>query len=367
MRLKSFFAPTVEAALAEGSRELGPEAMIVQSRKAPPEWQHMGEWEVVLADTEPRSAIRPAEPAKAPERALAREIGELRRQLDAMRQSIARSVSRGHAWLAAGAAEIYAALIESEVDPCLAGQVVESAVARAGDVHAGRGAIGRAAAEEILGRFRADARLGSPGAGNAMVALVGPPGAGKTTTLIKLAVTYGLSARRPPLLVSADNCRIAAADQMRTYAAILGVGFELVETTRALEQALHLHRSKDLVLIDTPGFSPADMDAAAELARFLSERQDIDTHLVLSASMKSADITRAVDRFEIFRPSKLLFTRLDETGPLGPVLSEAVRTSKPVSFLSAGQQIPEDLEPAEAGRILERILPGCGEDSRAAA
>jgi flagellar biosynthesis protein FlhF len=83
--------------------------------------------------------------------------------------------------------------------------------------------------------------------------------------------------------------------------------------------------------------------------------------------MKSADITRAVDRFEVFRPAKLLFTRVDETQALGPVLNEAARTGKPVSFLASGQRIPEDLEPATKQRILERVLPLLDNRSWAAA
>jgi len=174
---------------------------------------------------------------------------------------------------------------------------------------------------------------------------------------VKLAVLYGLAARRPAVLISADTHRIAAADQLRSYAAILGVGFELVETPRALDQALDLHRAKGLILIDTPGLAAADMDLGADLAAYLAAHPEIDTHLVLSASMKSADITRAVERFEIFQPAKLLFTRLDETPALGPVWSEAARTRKPLSFFAAGQSIPEDLEPATKRRIIERMLP----------
>jgi len=75
------------------------------------------------------------------------------------------------------------------------------------------------------------------------------------------------------------------------------------------------------------------------------------------ASLKSADLTRAVERFEIFRPAKLLVTRLDETGSLGAVVSEAARTSKPLSFLSTGQQIPEDLEPATKQRVMDLVMP----------
>jgi flagellar biosynthesis protein FlhF len=98
------------------------------------------------------------------------------------------------------------------------------------------------------------------------------------------------------------------------------------------------------------------MDAAAEIAAWLSAHPGIETHLVLPATMKPADLTCAVDRFEVFRPSKLLFTRVDETSTFGPAFSEASRTGKPISFLATGQRVPEDLMEATKKRVVELIL-----------
>src|SRR5205807_2674874 len=139
-----------------------------------------------------------------------------------------------------------------------------------------------------------------------VVALVGPPGCGKTTTLVKLAVNYGLASRRPVMLLSMDTYRVAAADQLRSYSAILGVGFQVLETVASLAQTIEENRGKELIFIDTPGFAFGDLDAAADLAQFLSTRQDIDTQLVLPSSMKAPDLTRMVDAFEVFRPQRLL-------------------------------------------------------------
>lgn len=367
MYVKSFFAATVEDALAEGGREMGPEALLVQSRRAPGESRHLGEYEVVLAlAASPRPT--PGEAASPGAGTLERELAGLRRQIEAMRRSFTHAAVAAPRWLApsSGTARIFTLLMEAEVSLPLAEQIAEAVAAELGpgaDFPRARAA----ACAQIESRFEVDATMGREGATGRVVALAGPPGAGKTTTLAKLAVAYGLAARRPVALISADHCRIAAADQLRAYAAILGVSFELVETPRALAQALELHRGKELILIDTPGLAAGDLDQGADLAAFLHSRQDIDTHLVLSASMKSADITGAVERFEIFGPSKLLFTRLDETATLGPVLNEAARTRKPVSFLTAGQQVPEDLEPATKGRIIDRLLSSGSAEAQAAA
>jgi flagellar biosynthesis protein FlhF len=134
------------------------------------------------------------------------------------------------------------------------------------------------------------------------------------------------------------------------------VGCDVVETPLALAQALEEHRLKDLVLIDTPGLARGEMEDGADLASLLASHPEIDAHLVLPASMKPADIARVIDQYEMFKPKKLLFTRLDETQTYGSIVCEAARRGLPVSFLCAGQQIPDDIEPATKQRLKELVL-----------
>ncbi len=341
MKLKSYFSGTVEAAMELARRELGDDALLVNARPASPETRKLGAFEVVFGVL----PSRPPEPANEPSAAALatgppgngttaagpcnHDIAGLQREVARMAQAL-----RGlHIPPPAGSAEewdLRVRLREAELDPELIERVVQGA-----------------SLEDL---FPVDATLGRTGA-RSVVALVGPPGAGKTTTLVKLAARHGLASRRPAHIVSTDVFRIAAADQLRTLASILGIGCTVVETPGALSQALEEQRGKDYVFVDTPGFGPQEMEEGAELAYWFASQPGIDTHLVLPASLRPADLSAAVERYQIFRPSKLLFTHLDEAACFGALVTEAARRSLPISFLTAGQRIPEDLEPATRERL----------------
>ncbi len=375
MKIKSYFSRTVEEAIASARQELGPEAMLVDSRRAPAEARHLGEYEVVFAvrNLAERAELMSPDPAPSAEPAgerIAAEVAQLKTQLEGMRRALTRSAFAPSQWMGAPPvlAEAYAVLAANDVDPELAREIVQAAFSRMAQSAAagGRSDPGwwqSGVALELESRITVDAQLGVGQTRPRIVALVGPPGAGKTTTLVKLAVNYGLAARRPVLLLSADTHRIAAADQLRSYASILGVGFQVLETASAVAQAIAENQGKDLILLDTAGLGFSGLDPSTDLVRFLSTRSDIDTHLVLSSSMKPADLTRVIDGYDMFRPRHLLFTKLDETNSFGPIYNEAVRTGKPLSFFATGQSIPEDLETASTSRLIEMILGSRGEQA----
>jgi flagellar biosynthesis protein FlhF len=326
-------------------KELGEDALLINARPSTPETRCLGAYEVVFGlppKTEVEEVAKPS--LSAPVNAsstdsLALDVAELRREIERMAKSL-----RGGGIAPQQASDLYNTLIENELDAGLAQRV--------------------AAGASIEDLFEVDPTPGKRLATRGVIALVGPPGVGKTTTLAKLAARFGLTSRKPAYILSADVYRIAAAEQMRSLAAILGIGFEIVETPVALAQALEEHRAKDWVFIDTPGLAAGEMQDGADLAALIASHPEIDTHLVLSASMKPADLARVIDRYQIFQPKKLLFTRLDETERYGALVSEAARRSLPISFLATGQQIPDDLEPASKEWIADKVR-GCHKEPHA--
>jgi len=360
---RSFFAETVESALAEATRQLGPETLLVESRRTQPPERHLGAYEVVVESEAPAAESRKArESAPPPHRPAARvdtlspDLEQIRREVSGLRDMVARCAVRIAPALPPELMHIGTRLAMADFSPTLVESLLHFAVQQMSEagVKLSESGLQRAVLNEIGNRLRVDPEIGAPGAARKIVALAGPAGCGKTTTLVKLAVRMGLARHSPTLILSTDTYRVAAADQLRAYAAILGVVCEVVETPGALVRALEEHRSKATVLLDLPGMGPREPELMQEWAPVMA-RPEIDVHLVLPATMRGADLARTARRFEPLRPARLIFTHLDETSSCGGLLSLGMETGRPISFLCAGQSVPEDIEPASRQALLRLI------------
>jgi len=359
MRIKSFFAESIEAAMAQAGKELGAEAMLMNSRRTEPDLQHLGSYEVVCA-VAPESKIADTLQSPPSTEVLSRELTRLRRQMESLARVIGRSgVSSSGMAFRPELARVYEALGRAEISAEVAQDIVLRLSLQLEPNHSA-GDVGRLARRELASFILTDPTLGL--GSRRTVAVVGPPGSGKTTSLVKLAIRECLAQRRPCSLFTIDTLRISAADQLRAYAGILGVPFQVLETPAALSLALENLRSNDMVFIDTPGFAATDMQDAAGWAGIFASNAGIDVHLVLPASMRAVDQERIADQYEMFSPRKLLFTKLDETEALGGMINLSLVLRKPLSFLSSGQQIPEDLEHAAADAIAQQVLPFLAQD-----
>jgi flagellar biosynthesis protein FlhF len=189
-----------------------------------------------------------------------------------------------------------------------------------------------------------------------VVALVGPTGVGKTTTVAKLAANFKLAHGFRPGLVTVDTYRIAAIEQLRTYAEIIDLPLAVANAPGEMRRAIDELGDVDLVLIDTAGRSPRDEVKIRELAAFLAEARPDEVHLVLSAVAGERSLRAAVERFAMVHADRLILTKLDEADGLGGVLAVLGQADRPVSYLTTGQAVPDDIEPADRARLARLIL-----------
>lgn len=205
--------------------------------------------------------------------------------------------------------------------------------------------------------------LWQPEDGQKRIALVGPTGVGKTTTIAKLAAEAIVNSGARVALVTIDTFRIAAVEQLKVYGEIMGLPVEVVLSPEQLQQALRRHRDKDLILIDTAGRSPRDSDRIDELNAFLSHGDKIENCLVLAAPTEERLQKKALESFGRLGISRLIFTKLDETDRCGALINLSTRANLPLAYLTNGQQVPEDLLLA-APEAVAALVMGTETDSR---
>jgi flagellar biosynthesis protein FlhF len=189
-----------------------------------------------------------------------------------------------------------------------------------------------------------------------VVALIGPTGVGKTTTLAKLAATLKLREKHRVGLITLDTYRIAAVDQLRRYADIIGSPLRVANSGEELREAVHALGDCDFVLIDTAGRSPNDTMKLNELRGLLSVVEPDEVHLVLSSTASEACINLAVSRFSDVRVDKIIFTKIDEAAHVGVVLNVIRKVNKSLSYITTGQDVPDDIEVGRGRRLAQLIL-----------
>ena len=189
-----------------------------------------------------------------------------------------------------------------------------------------------------------------------VIAFVGPTGVGKTTTLAKLAARYAMSEKMTVGLISADTYRIAAADQLKTYAKIMGLPIKVVSEKGEFKEALNRFSDRDLVMVDTPGKSRRDQGYIEKLRDFLSVGVPVETNLLLSLTASRENMLEAASRFDMVNYDNIIFTKVDEATGLGAMYDVIDEVGKPVSYLTVGQNVPNDIEDANPEKIARLIM-----------
>jgi len=182
---------------------------------------------------------------------------------------------------------------------------------------------------------------------------VGPPGVGKTTTIAKIAAQERARRGQTMTMVAADAFRAGAVEQLRVYADVIGAPFRIARTADELDKALD--GGRQTLLVDTAGRSASD-PSVREVLRLLGRRKGIRTHLVMAADTSPASARRILDTYQDARPERLVITKLDEAETLSPLVALLRERALPISYFTAGQRVPEDLDRATPALLAGAIL-----------
>ena len=325
--------------------------------------------ELDATDEPVMQAVPPIPPAASP----TGDAGPGADELDAIRTTVGRLLAVGGvpapdsgdpASVSAGRsdalADAYASLIAQELSRDLAERVVASLQEELDEASIDDPEAVRAA---LLGHLAAlvptaeDLEFARPRDGRPRtIAFVGPTGVGKTTTLAKIAATMTLRDEIKVGLVTSDTYRIAAVDQLRTYAEILGLRLEIAATPVEMRAALDRCADLDAVLIDTPGRSQNDADRIADLRALVDAARPHETHLVLSGTAAERVLIREAEAFSTLGPDRVVLTKLDEAVTFGMLVSVVRRIGRRISWVTTGQEVPTDVERATSHRLANLML-----------
>lgn len=363
-----FVGGSVAEAAAEVRSQLGPDAIILGTRNV----AGKGFWDAVrrrrlVEITAARPATVPAAaaaavPAAVPSEGIMADMQQVKELVGCIWRRVEASPARASGddvpLYPDNLEPVHRSLIRNEVEASLARCIVDKLL----DTAEGKGTgllkqEARVAIENLLGPARPVEVAGDARGGEGrVVALVGPTGVGKTTTAAKLAAQFALRDGKRAALVTIDTFRVGAVDQLREYANTAGLPFYVATSPAELGAVLKRLSAHDLVLIDTAGRSHRDELRMSQLREFWSERRPDEIHLVISATSRYADVLDVVDRYREPGFDRLIFTKLDETCRHGLILNVAVAAAAPLSYVTMGQQVPEDIAVARAGDLAKLLV-----------
>ncbi len=378
MNAKTYKAKTIQEALDQIKRELGNEAVILSTQSIMTR-RAFGlvkgqNWEVTASVPEKAPAPKQPEPPVVEDKVtlktqsfvelkeetprvaprlqhndtrieeLLDEIGELKRSVRLIGKAMP-----GHGHETGG---VFAELVGQGVDHEIADHLVSSSTKGDPSPTELRDRVRKA----LAGLLIIDAPAEFVGKARTVSVFVGPTGAGKTTTIAKLAGHAKVRHKKRVALISTDMYRVGGHEQLARYGQLLGVPTYACADPATLKDLIQTLDDRDLILIDTPGSSPSDFARLAKLET-VTGAAGARVHLVIAASTRSEDITNIVKKFHRFSPRRVVITKIDETEPKGAFVSDILRNEMPISFLTNGQRVPEDLVLPSAEDLSRYLLP----------
>lgn len=256
---------------------------------------------------------------------------------------------------------LYNTMIENEVHEKYANQMIDEIEQNFGEKMKVEHVLSHIYQKMVLKFGKVERITPAQKKGPKVVFFLGPTGVGKTTTLAKIASQFSVSGGKKIALFTADTYRISATDQLKTYANILGVPFHIIYSVDEMKTYLESYREYDYVLIDTAGHSPNNEERRRDMNEFIhafGEDVETEVYLVLSATTKYRDLMNIADTYTAITDYKIIFTKLDETTVYGNLLNLKIHTGAPLSYVTNGQNVPDDIELFQPQEAVRKILGG---------
>lgn len=250
----------------------------------------------------------------------------------------------------------YSNLIKNEVEVDIARRIIDAVVAKVGD-NAGVNDTASVLYNIITGILGKPETISPNMEGRpSVIIFVGPTGVGKTTTLAKIAANFLLNQKKNVGLITADTYRIAAVEQLKTYAEILGIPISVVYSASDIRDAVSQHSDKDIILIDTAGRSQRNKAQFDEMKAMIAASRADEIYLVLSSTTSIRNCREIISNYDFLKDYKLIFTKIDEAPALGIILNIKFITGKKLSYITTGQNVPDDIEVVNADKITKSLI-----------
>lgn len=356
MQVKTYRAATINKALELVRTELGEDALILGNKK------------VSVSPTENyvevMAAIEPSNPEPLPPQPPISMDAQAQRDLQEIKSFLSLLISSRDYFnklqMQEPLAEVYHSLLVRGLDEKHCYVLLKNSLAQCTEISLGKRHVVEGFCRELLSRIKFSRPFHnfSPTAKDPCTfTFLGPTGVGKTTSLAKLAAYLKIKRNLEVGIVSVDTYRIGAVSQLGTYAEILNIPFEVVQSRSEFQHAREKFRHHDVVLVDTSGKNYLKPAHVHELSDLFGKSRNINHFLVLSATAKDNDLKQTIVHFDPIPLHSFIFTKIDETLTIGSVINQLLRFPYPLSYLGTGPQVPEDMELASPRRLLSFLFP----------